>query len=406
MELRQLRDMQAAEHQRTLDLTRDLVTRQHQGLQISEKDLYPELELNEPYSYCVGSVQVATLIPLFQTVIVDLRPLPSPQAFEARYGLTIDDFRIFLEQGRIAVRLRDDYTSFASLDFLDGILREHEPPRSNRYTHLHGNEIETNRQRAREIFPGFEPRGQSWRREYADWVQEPLFQDVFVEKFALVASYVSPVQAETIVEEALRSTNDPATAYDWLHIFSRLRVYPTMNCLDGVNFLPIRDASLLPRPLRPSGIEDHLPYEVGRALMCNLPLRLSNDVDLALVVDPAEWMSVIRSLDAALARSSPNDLPDRCSNLQRLIYDTRSQAAEMARRKESLERRFVTVSGIGIVGALSEYAPPHWKPIIGSGSAAVYQARSKIADLIVKFRKKSHVVAWFKIEQKLRQSGR
>ena len=367
------------------------------------QSLYPELVLKEPYAYCVGSTRPADVAPLFQTVIVDLRPLPTPSAFESRYGVNVEMFLRLAKQGRFSVRLRDDHSSFQSLDYLREIFFELPLPRSNRYTLLYDPDISMNRSRAEAVCPTTPPVRTGWAREYMDWRTRPSFRQVLIEKFALVATYYGTCEAERIVESALRATNDSAACYDWLHIFSRFRIYPFMNSLNGITVLPTADSDLLPTGLR-SAPGPRLPYEIGKALICNLPIRLPTELELALKVDPSQWMRAVNSLDATLTQAGPESIASESIRLNRLAIETRREVENMAKRKRALERRFVTLSGIGIAGALSQYAPSHWQPIIGISSATLFQARSKIADNVVKFRKGSHVVAWFDLQQQLTEA--
>lgn len=367
--------------------------------------LFPELSLISPYTYCIGSVRPVDLLPFFRTVIVDLRPLPSPAAFEVRYGLTVPQFVRLANEGRLAVRLRHHHTSFASLDYLDDLFWELPLPRSDRYKLLHRRELADNQDHARQIFANTRPISTHWMREYADWHSPPDFLSILASKFALVATYCGRSHAEYIVEEALRRTNDVGHCYDWLHIFSRFRVYPYMNTLDGINVLPSRETEMLPAELRPpSG--SFLPYEIGRALVCNIPIEISRAEPGTGIAEPELWLRLLEEIDHALDSSDPGLVSNRATRLQILVHDTRRQVAKMSRRKDALDQRFVFLSGIGIAGSLSEYAPQQWKPIIAVGSATIFQSRSKIADIIVKFRKKSHVIAWFELSQELGAAGR
>ncbi|WP_157249686.1 hypothetical protein [Nonomuraea typhae] len=366
----------------------------------SSRDLYPELALTSPYTYCVGSIRPVDLLPFFNTVITDLRPLPTSEHFESRYGLTVRQFIDLIEQGRLAVRLRADHLQFSALEYLAPLFSEHLLPRSDRYKVLYHDKMLMHRIHAREIFAGTEAKGRRWLREYLDWLTPPQFADVVSDKFALVATYCGVGQAERIVERTLSLTGDPAVSYDWLHIYSRFRIYPYMNSLDGINVLPAKEVDLLPVELRPDK-SSYLPYEVGRALLCNLPIDPRTDLSQAGCVSADDWLRTLRELDSALAASAPGAIHEWTARLHELVASTRREVTRMRQRRESLEQKFLIVSGIGIAGALSEYAPPHWKPIIGAGSAAIFSARAKIADTIVKFRKQSHVLAWFDLQNEI-----
>lgn len=413
MDERALLSLDGEENERAAELAKLLRHKKEQGLGVSQRDLYPELDLREPYSYCIGSIKPTDILPLVNTLIVDLRPLRTPEQFHARYGLGVEQFVRLVEQGRIAVRLRDCYARFEGLDYLDQLLkRRPPPPLSTRYMQLFREDHEVYLEEGKRTCPERPPRGDRWRAEYRDWVAPPTFREAFARKFALVSCYFGSDYAGQIVEDALSTDADPALAYDWLHNFSRFRVYPYMNCLDGLSVLPISDLGLLPRSLRPSQPEPSreaivdVPYEVGRAFMLNLPLDLPAELEVALHVPPADWITVITELDKALEGAKPTDVAEKCGMAARFARETREEVERMLGRKMAVERTIATISGIGIVGALSEYAPPEWKPILGVASGALLAGRKIVANTTVKFRKKSHVVAWFDFQKHLTSAHR
>ena len=412
MREKELRDLEELELFRAKQIAATLWNKKKQGVIFSERELYPELNLESPYSYCIGAIKAKEILPFFSTLIVDLRPLPNAAEFESRYGLSVEEFTRFVDQGRIVIRVRGSYLHFKGLDYLDQLLtRQPTPPTSIRYKYLHGSDHEEYFERGKALHPKQRPRANHWQMEYADWAHPPRFREVFANKFALVSCYFGPDYAQEIVERAFHDSRDIGIAYDWLHVFSRLRVYPFMNCLDGINTLSLSDLAILPTYLQ--GVKQtaekpksqSLPYEVGRALLSNLSFDKPEDFNRAFEIAPQDWQKAIADLDKALEKDRPENITDKCNKLTRLAQETRKEVKKMLRRKHKIEMTFVTIGGLGIVGTLSHYAPHEWQPIMGIASGAMMAVRTMIADAAVKFRKKSHVVTWFKLERKLKPSS-
>lgn len=406
MDLHQLQLMDAHEHHRAMAVALSLRKSRSEGQAIAERDLYPELVLNRPYSYCIGAVRPVHVLPFFETLIVDLRPLPTPQQFERRYGLSVDDVIALQDQGRLALRIRDHYTKFANLDYLDPLLSRH-PPASTRFMHLYQDEYDAAIDSGLSVCPRQNPRGTRWKAEYADWQEPPSFIEVFAGKFALVSCYFGVEYARALVERSLELSDDPADAYDWLHIFSRFRVYPYMNCLEGINTLPVSERLRLPENVAPVPMERRpmrprfLPYEVGRAVLSNLNLRTPDDWQRAIQVPVRDWMQLLQSLDAALETGDNRDVAETTARVTQELRAIHAEVEQMKRRKRQIQGTFASVGGMGIIGALSDYAPPEWKPIIGMAAGATLAAAGKIANTVVRFRKSSQVIAWFDIRSKL-----
>lgn len=379
--------------------SRTLRQRHFRAGEYSERMLYPELKLKSPYTYCVGNIQAACLLPLYNTVIVDLRPL-ARQAFEHRYGLSVDQFSRYVEQGRIAPRLRVPYREFVGLDYLDDLLRR-QPPVSRRYIHLYGDVHAGYLEAGRSRCPMGRRLSTHWNKEYDDWKAKPSFRDVFAYKYALVSCYVGEDEARRIAEEATGRTKDAAAAYDWLHRFSRLRVYPSSNCLDGVNTLSVHDWEFAHMTATRGAmvLRGETPtFEVGRAVLLNMPLDLPGDLDRAMKVSPSLWMKTIHSLDAALRSQSQNEVGNVCTRISRLAQATRDEVEAMRNRKEAISRFGARLGALGIVGLLSRMAPD-WDWIIGGTSGAAVGFKDHIADGVVKFRRADHVVAWFDLRK-------
>jgi hypothetical protein len=405
MKARDLRELEEFESERTSRYAIRMLRNKDQGIPMCSADLYPEFRLEPPYTQCVGSIRPVNLLPFHNAVIVDLRPLPTSDQFIARYGLSPESFLELSQQGRIAVRVRVPYRTFANLDYLDEFFRLSPPPLSLRWVHLypeHSAYVEMGRQ----LCPNRRPRGTHWSEEYKDWKLPPTFKEVFAHKFAMVSCYFGSDYAREITNRAKGSINDPAVAYDWMHAFSRLRVYPYSNCLDGVNVLPIQSFTELPQDLKNPRIPflrqpEPLPYEVGRALTLTLSLAVPGNLQSALSVPAMDWMKALTRLDKALEDADPTVVEQQCTAIAQIARDTQRDVETMLKRKKTIEHTIATISGIGVVGALSEYAPPNWRPIIGVAAGAAFTLRSRIADTVVKFAKKGHITAWFSVRRKM-----
>lgn len=423
MQLKQLQSLEKQEKERVSRVVSLLRNKMDQGEEFSAKDLYPEINLDPPYSYCIGNVQASWLLPFYQTLIVDLRPLPTPEHFQNRYGLTVRQFITFVEQGRIALRMRERYSKFADLDYMDDLIRRSSPPPlSTRHQDLFEHVHPTYADVAIEIFRGTQPTDDWWMHEYLDWRQPPSFLEVLANKFALVACYFGLREAERIVIRALSVDGDPGTAYKWLHVFSRSRVYPYMNCLDGVNSLLLEDLELaqrlhglMPEPAssrknwfrklterrdHDNDYQGEFPFEIGKLLLSSLSLEIPDDLDLATQIVPGEWMKAVRELDKALEQEAQNQLHDKLRNLTELVSHTRQEAAKMERRKQKVAN-MISIIGLGIIGPLAILAPDPWKPIILAASGTSVLSKDNIAPALVKFAKPSHVATWFDIKRKL-----
>lgn len=422
MDLRRLKELQEEEKERTKAVVAALKEKIAKQRPISAFELYPELILDTPYTYCLGNISPAVLLPFYQTLIVDIRPLPSPEAFKARYGLSVRDFVKYMEQGRIVIRIRDDFERFADLSYIDDIFRiAPYPPSSTRYKFLYEEDHASLVSTAKLLIGRSKPKDDWWKKEYLDWKKPPSFSEVIANKYALVGCYFGRDTASEIVIRALEATGDPGQAYRWLHIFSRARVYPYMNCLDGINTLSIDDLSqatkllsgisakpsiqykrrkkwyeILKRELQPQTV----PYELGKATLSNLAIAVPDDLDKALQIVPSEWMRVIKELDKALEKGSQDQIELRSRNLIRLLEEVRKETLKMKER-QSKYANFITLLGLGILGPLAEYAPPEWKPIVQATAASAVILKDLIARSILKFAKPSHIAVWFDITAKL-----
>ena len=422
----QLEEMTAQETSQVEKIVGQLRRKIAEHKPISASELYPEMALKSPYTYCIGNVKAATLLPFFSTVIVDLRPLPSLEAFESRYGLSPERFIEYVEQGRIAVRCRDKYERFEGLSYLDPIFQILGcPPSSIRHKYLYAEDQLRLFSIAREMIGMARPEDDWWRREYADWKTPPMFTEVFADKFALVGCYFGEETASELVRRAMANTQDPGQAYKWLHVFSRARVYPYMNCLDGINSLSLEDLRLtssLPTDVevrsrqeyaRPRKWYDFLrrnprpqmfPYELGKVMLTNMRLSIPADLDTALQIVPADWNAAVRELDKALEAGMQVQIEAKSRYLIRLVKEVSSEVATMRRRQKQYAN-LITLAGVGIVGPLAEYAPADWKPLVQAAGASLVVLKTPIASALVRMLKPSHVTAWFDIEAQLKPTA-
>lgn len=423
MNQRQMRELEAQETSQTAEIVNQLRAKIARGSALGAAELYPELSLDPPYTYCTGIAKPSVLLPFFSTLIVDLRPLPTEKAFEERYGLTPYQFIEYVEQGRIVVRLRDRHDRFAGIDYLDPIFASVGcPPSSVRYKALYSDEHAHLLPVAKSLLKKTVPKDNWWSREYSDWKSPPAFQDVFADKFALVGAYFGEDIATSLTSRALKSTGDPGIAYKWLHVFSRARVYPYMNCLDGVNALSLEDLHLTqglpgdivanPRAeyatrrrwfdfLRRQREPKTFPYDLGRLMLTNLHVALPDKLDSALQVMPSDWLAAVRELDKALTSESQPAIQTTSRRLIRLIEDVSAEAERMRKRQKAFSS-LITLVGVGIVGPLSEYAPAEWKPIVQAAGASLVLLKDPTARLLTKLAKPSHVAAWFNLVSELR----
>ena len=92
-------------------------------------DFYPMFKLREPYtSYSYDTynkLKPYQLLPFFENIIFDLKPLPTEQDFYKYYGMGIEEIMELNDKGIIHIRI-PSYLSFKKVvdDYLDDILEE------------------------------------------------------------------------------------------------------------------------------------------------------------------------------------------------------------------------------------------------------------------------------------------
>ena len=96
-------------------------------------DFYSKLNLNTPYtetnSTSLSSINPYQLMPFFNTVIVDIMPLPNEKLFEKHYGMSVEDLIELERKEKVAIRLPRCYIDYKDIenDYLDPILSRRPP---------------------------------------------------------------------------------------------------------------------------------------------------------------------------------------------------------------------------------------------------------------------------------------
>lgn len=96
-------------------------------------DFYPDLNLNTPYtgtnSTNSNSIKPYQLLPFFNTIIVDILPLPNEKLFNKYYGTSVEELIELERKKKVAIRLSSRYVTYKNVvdDYLDPILSRRPP---------------------------------------------------------------------------------------------------------------------------------------------------------------------------------------------------------------------------------------------------------------------------------------
>lgn len=126
-----------------LEVLKELdITKAEEAGKISQKykkdtidilDFYSTLNLNTPYtetnSTSLNSINPYQLLPFFNTVIVDIPPLPNEVLFKKHYGMSVEDLIELERKEKVAIRLPRCYIEYKDIenDYLDPILSRRPP---------------------------------------------------------------------------------------------------------------------------------------------------------------------------------------------------------------------------------------------------------------------------------------
>jgi hypothetical protein len=350
-------------------------------------------------------------MPFFEQLILLIRPFHTENDFKTAYGLSVQAVLDLWRQKRILV-MTDVPNRYVGLDYLDPIL-EKDPPCLHLAQSMFFRGI-SNLMGGEQYFDScFEVALTKIRSSKALDEKMPeqmpvlpyrtYRKDEFISGFATAYASLCGFGYEELATELLsRCSSESLEAL--LEYNGLLLYYPRCRALDGIVTLQPSDFKLASQLSLKANVQP-FPVEVAKLLTRKLQLLLVKDIGWDQIVELRGKTSELRQLLFEIDRCASNGefekLPKQ-EALERVFEEARITSLDIAR-----DRKLSTIAVnafVGVLGGAVGQVLQGYPGLLSMATATVLAATpfsEKTAEVLSKWKKKSHGVAYFEVQRSL-----
>lgn len=407
-------------------------------------DFYPHLNLNTPYSGTnstnSNSIKPYQLLPFFNTVIVDIVPLPNEKLFKKYYGTSIEELIELERKEKVAIRLPTLYTHYKDVenDYLDPILSRR-PASSFLINLCYGNLVNG------KFIEELAQTENFFKNKEFDFGNNLTMEMGIIDPLVLASSDIitgqQPYLSNLNNDDYSKFTQNNfvklyCTGYDdiieflkgllsighgrldWAFTYSSIYASfladPILSSLNGthmvnynmkeiLNDLIIRNSNKIFNKELQTKSNDILSYDIGKTLskeiFTPLPLNLEESLDF----DYEGAINALKSLEKVVDEKNRNEIIDLTQELSNEIQEAGQIASNM---RGSVNKNLTDVANItttiGLLGVTAGQLveDPNIKPLLTSISAISSAAGlftktetlQKALEKVIKYNKNDHVL--------------